>query len=357
MVRLDGSLGEGGGQILRTALSLALCTGKAFRIEHIRAKRRNPGLMRQHLIAVQAAAEISGAETSGARLGSQALQFAPGKIKSGEYRFAIGSAGSCTLVFQTILPALLRADGPSRLVMQGGTHNPWAPPFHFIERAFLRQLSHMGGQVSVELKRFGFYPAGGGEFTALIEPTRSLSSLELNQRGPLSRAFAESFVAALPLHVAQRELEVVRRNWGWGDEALLLRGLSNDQGPGNALLITLEYQNVTEVFSGFGEKGVTAETVARRVIAEACQFMSSSAAIGPFLADQLLLPMALAGGGSFTTSALTQHTLTNADVIRKFLEVDVQTTQIDPGCHQVSLLSSSSHRPSGAQINVSPSTR
>lgn len=356
-MELDGSLGEGGGQILRTALSLALCTGKTFRIEHIRARRRNPGLMRQHLTAVQAAAEISGAETEGARLNSQTLLFAPGKIKAGEYRFAIGSAGSCTLVFQTILPALLRAGGPSRLVMQGGTHNPWAPPFHFIERAFLRQLRRMGGHVSLQLKHFGFYPAGGGEFTAFIEPGRCLSGLDLMERGPLLQAFAESFVAALPPHIAQRELETVRRELGWGDEALLQRALSNDQGPGNALLITLEYQQVTEVFSGFGEKGVTAETVARGVIAETRQFMSSNAATGPFLADQLLLPMALAGAGSFTTSALTQHTLTNADVIRAFLEIDVRITQIDRNCHRVIILSGSAHRPAQTRPHIPPSKR
>jgi RNA 3'-terminal phosphate cyclase (ATP) len=339
MLVLDGSLGEGGGQILRTALALSLCTGKSFRIEHIRANRRNPGLMRQHLTAVLAAAEICGAEVKGAQIGSPALEFAPGRIKAGEYRFAIGSAGSCTLVFQTILPALLLAQTPSRIVMQGGTHNPWAPPFHFLERAFLRQLSRMGAQVSLELKRFGFYPAGGGEFIAMVEPVASLLPVDLAARGRLTRAFAESFVAALPLHVAQRELETVRKALGWGDEALLLRGLSNDQGPGNALAITLEYEHVTEVFTGFGQKGVTAETVAQKVIAEVRRFMSSSAAVGPFLADQMLLPMALAGSGSFTTSELTMHTLTNAQVIRKFLTVDIQTTEIDPRCHEVRILS------------------
>ena len=339
MVVLDGSQGEGGGQILRTALSLSLCTGRPFRIEHIRAKRKNPGLMRQHLTAVLAAGEICGAQVKGAEIGSQTLEFSPGALRAGDYRFATGTAGSCTLVFQTILPALLRAQGPSRVTMQGGTHNPWAPPYHFLERAFLPQLGRMGARVSLELKRFGFYPHGDGEFVARIEPVHRISPLHLGERGRTTRCFAESFVAGLPLHIAERELETIRKSLGWGDEALLVRALPNDQGPGNALIITLEYERVIEVFTEFGQKGVTAETVARDVIAQARDFMSSSAAVGPFLADQMLLPMALAGAGTFTTSALTQHSLTNAEVIRKFLDVEIQFRQVDPHCHEIRVFS------------------
>jgi RNA 3'-terminal phosphate cyclase (ATP) len=339
MVVLDGSHGEGGGQILRTALSLSLCTGRPFRIEHIRAKRRTPGLMRQHLTAVLAAAKICDAQVRGAEIDSQTLEFSPGAIRAGEYRFATGTAGSCTLVFQTILPALLQAKAPSRVTMQGGTHNPWAPPYHFLERAFLCQLSRMGARVSLELKRFGFYPHGGGEFIAQVEPVGRLSPLHLGERGGTTRCFAECFIAGLPPHIAERELETVRKSLGWSDEMLLLRVLPNDQGPGNALIITLEYERVIEVFTGFGQKGVTAETVARDVIAQASRFMSSRAAVGPFLADQMLLPMALAEAGSFTTSALTQHSLTNAEVIRKFLSVHIRTQPVDSQCHEIRIFS------------------
>jgi RNA 3'-terminal phosphate cyclase (ATP) len=336
-LELDGSQGEGGGQILRTALSLAMCTGTPFRIVKIRARRRKPGLMRQHLTAVQAAAEICGAALEGDRASSQELSFSPGKIRGGEYTFAIGTAGSCTLVFQTILPALLRADAPSRVVLRGGTHNPMSPPFHFLQRAFLPLLGRMGAQVSLELKRFGFYPAGGGEFIARIEPVPALAPLVLEKRGARLQSYAESFIASLPIHIAQRELETVRKRMGWGGEQLLLRGLSGEQGPGNALLLTLEHEQVTEVFTGFGEKGVTAETVAEKTTAEARRYLASSAAVGPHLADQLLLPLALAGSGSFTASALSQHALTNADVIRRFLDIDIRTEKMGDNAFRIAI--------------------
>jgi RNA 3'-terminal phosphate cyclase (ATP) len=337
LLELDGSQGEGGGQILRTALSLSMCTGTPFRIIRIRARRKTPGLMRQHLTAVQAAAEICGAAVEGGRAGSQELSFAPGTIRGGEYRFSIGTAGSCTLVFQTLLPALLRADSPSRIELRGGTHNPMSPPFHFLERAFLPLLRRMGAEVSLELKRFGFYPAGGGEFIARIEPTPNLAPLVLEKRGARVRAYAESFIAALPIHIARRELDTVQKRLGWNGEQLLLRGLANDQGPGNALLITLEHEQVTEVFTGFGEKGVTAETVAEKTTEETRRYLASNAAVGRCLADQLLLPMALAGSGSFTATALTQHTLSNADVIRRFLDIDIRMEKTEDGAFRITL--------------------
>jgi RNA 3'-terminal phosphate cyclase (ATP) len=337
LLKLDGSQGEGGGQILRTALSLSMCTGKPFRIVKIRARRRTPGLMRQHLTAVQAAVEICGAKIEGGWAGSQELSFAPGKIRGSEYTFAIGTAGSCTLVFQTVLPALLRANGPSRVVLRGGTHNPMSPPFHFLQRAFLPLLGRMGAQVSLELKRFGFYPAGGGEFIARIEPVPALAPLVLEERGARLQSYAESFVAGLPIHIAQRELETVRKRMGWSDGQLRLRGLSGEQGPGNALLVTLEHEQVTEVFTGFGEKGVTAETVAEKTTAEARRYLASGAAVGPYLADQLLLPLALAGSGLFTASALSQHALTNADVIRRFLDIDIRTERMDDNAFRIAI--------------------
>jgi RNA 3'-terminal phosphate cyclase (ATP) len=337
VLELDGSQGEGGGQILRTALTLAMCTGSPFRIESIRAKRSKPGLLRQHLTAVLAAAEVCDAKINGATLGSQSLEFTPGKIKPGDYRFAIGSAGSCTLVLQTVLPALLFADGPSRVLLEGGTHNPFAPPFHFLERAYLPLLARMGASVSLELKRFGFYPAGGGTISVTINPTSRLEPLALLSRGERRRAHAESFIAGVPGHVAKRELEAIAKAFGWEEEQLLIRGLPNEQGPGNALLVTLEHEHVTECFVAFGEKGVTAEAVAKRVISEARDYTATTAAVGPYLADQLLLPLSLAGGGSFTASGLTQHALTNIEVIGKFLPLDIQVERTLTGDHRFTL--------------------
>ncbi len=326
---LDGSLGEGGGQILRSALSLAMCTGTPFRIERIRARRKKPGLLRQHLTAVSAAAEICGAQLEGAHLGSTALTFAPGAIKSGDYRFAIGTAGSCTLVLQTVLPALLMAGAASRVRLQGGTHNPMAPPFHFLQRAFMPLLRAMGANVTLELNRFGFFPAGGGDFTADIQPAR-LVPLHLSARGERTAAYVESFVAGVPGHVALRELEAVGKAMNWDKDQLQVRGLPNEQGPGNALMITLAHEYVTEVFTAFGEKGTPAEQVAKRVVGEARDYLSSTAAVGEHLADQLLLPLALAGAGSFTATQASAHTTTNAEVIQRFLPVTIDIVKREP---------------------------
>jgi RNA 3'-terminal phosphate cyclase (ATP) len=323
MIVLDGATGEGGGQILRTALTLSMITGKPFRMTNIRAKRPKPGLMRQHLVAVQAAAEVCAADVRDATVGAQTLEFAPGKIKGGEYRFAIGTAGSCTLVLQTLLPALLYADEPSAVHITGGTHNSMAPPAHFLQRAYGRVLAQMGATVDFELKRFGFYPAGGGEIVTHIEPCKRLNAIELMARGDRLNGYAESFVAGIPVNVAKRELECVGSSMGWDESQLLIRGLSDGQGPGNALLVTLEHQHVTEVFCGFGEKEVRAETVAKKLIGQVRQYVASGAAVGEHLTDQIMLPFALAGGGRFTTDCVSQHAITNAGVIERFLPVRI----------------------------------
>ena len=324
MLTLDGSQGEGGGQILRTALSLAMCTGLAFRIENIRAGRKTPGLMRQHLTSVMAAAQVCGATVEGAQLGSLVLDFVPGKVRGGEYEFSVGTAGSATLVFQTVLPALLMADAPSRIVLKGGTHNSMAPPFHFLERCYVPQLRKMGVEVTLQLKRHGFYPAGGGEFTADIAPVSKLKQLTLMERGERTSSYAESLIAGVPGHVARRELEVIGTSMGWNADQLKIRGLPNDQGPGNALMLTLEHEHVCEVITSFGEKGTAAESVAKQAVGEARDYLIAEGAVGEHLADQLLLPMALAGGGRFSATMISSHTSTNAEVIRKFLPVEIE---------------------------------
>ena len=204
-ITIDGSEGEGGGQILRTALALSLVTGRPFRIDGIRAGRRKPGLMRQHLTAVQGAAQVSGARVSGGDLGSRTLSFEPSQVRGGEYRLAVGTAGSATLVLQTVLPALLLAREPSRLTLEGGTHNPYAPPFDFLARTFLPILRRMGASIDVRLEMHGFYPAGGGRFAVAIEPCAALGRLSLLERGA-TRVTARAIVASLPETIAKREL-------------------------------------------------------------------------------------------------------------------------------------------------------
>jgi RNA 3'-terminal phosphate cyclase (ATP) len=319
MIDIDGSEGEGGGQILRSSLSLAIVTQQPFRITNIRANREKPGLMRQHLTAVNAAAEICAAEVEGAEIGSRTLTFRPGRLAAGNYSFAIGTAGSCTLVFQTVLPALLTATGESRVRVTGGTHNRAAPPFDFLARSFLPLLQRMGAKVQLDLVSHGFFPRGGGEIRASITPAARLGALKLDERGAWVRGYAEAYVSAIPLHVAQRELAVIGRMLGWSQDQLLLRALPNDVGPGNALTITLEYANVTEVCTGFGERGVRAETVAEQAAEEARAYLSASAPVGEHLADQLLLPMALGEGGSFVATQATQHLRSNIAIIQRFI--------------------------------------
>jgi len=331
MIEIDGSAGEGGGQILRSSLSLAIVTQQPFRIVNIRANREKPGLMRQHLTAVNAAAEICAAEVEGAEMGSRSLTFRPGSLAAGDYSFAIGTAGSCTLVFQAVLPALLTASGESRVRITGGTHNRAAPPFDFLARSFLPLLERMGAKVQLDLVSHGFFPRGGGEIRARITPAAKLGALTLHERGKWVRGHAEAYVAAIPVHVAQRELAVIGRALDWSPDQLLLRALPNDAGPGNALTITLEHENVAEVFSGFGEKGVRAETVAEEAAAEARDYLSAMAPVGEYLADQLLLPMALGEGGSFIATDATLHLRSNIDVIERFTTRRFTLEPVDQG--------------------------
>lgn len=335
-ITIGGSAGEGGGQILRTALALSLVTGKAFRIERIRAARKKPGLLRQHLTAVQAAAEVGRAEVEGAALGSASLSFVPRQVRPGEYRFAVGTAGSTTLVLQTVLPALMTADGPSRLRLEGGTHNPWAPPLDFLDKAFLPIIRRMGPQVEVALGRPGFYPAGGGQFTANIEPVASLRRIELLERGRVVRTSARAIVSGLPLAIARREIKTIQDRLGLADDCVAAETV-DALGPGNCVTIEIRSQQITEVFAGFGQKGVPAEKVAGDVAEEAQQYLAAGVPVGRHLADQLLIPMALAGGGSFRTVAPSGHTETNVEVLCRFLEVEIRTEQLSPEVWQITL--------------------
>ncbi|HEY8462256.1 MAG TPA: RNA 3'-terminal phosphate cyclase [Blastocatellia bacterium] len=331
MILIDGSFGEGGGQILRTALGLSLFTGQPFRIEKIRAGRRNPGLLRQHLAAVKAAANIGQAEAQGANIGSTQLTFTPGRVTHGDYHFAVGTAGSATLVLQTILPALIISDDQERqthLTLEGGTHNPFAPPFDFLAKAFLPLLGRMGARIEARLERYGFYPAGGGRFEISITPVKRLEPIELNERGEILSRRATAIVAHLPRSIAERELGVVHKKLSWPQDWLKAESVTNSPGPGNVIMLEIESKNVTEVFTGFGERGVAAEAVADQAVIAARRYLASDVAVGEHLADQLLLPMALARGGSFTTVPPSRHTTTNIEIIRKFLDIEIDAEQM-----------------------------
>jgi RNA 3'-terminal phosphate cyclase (ATP) len=326
VIRIDGAFGEGGGQILRTSLSLSLATGKPFRIDSIRAGRERPGLLRQPLTAVLAAKEVGDAAVEGATLGSGAVSFSPGKVRPGEYRFAVGTAGSGTLVFQTVLPALLTACGPSRIAIEGGTHNSAAPPFDFLERTFLPFVERMGPKVRLQFERYGFYPAGGGRFCAEIEPVQMLAPFHLGERRETTSRRIIAVVANLPGHIAMREIETAAGMLNWDKDCGKIDQTRNSAGPGNVVMIEIGTAEVTEIFSSFGQIGVAAEKVASIAAKDARAYLVSRAVAGEHLTDQLLLPLALAGGGSFTAEKINLHARTNMAVISEFLPVrfDVQ---------------------------------
>jgi RNA 3'-terminal phosphate cyclase (ATP) len=322
-VTIDGSMGEGGGQILRSSLALSLVTGRRFRIDGIRAGRAKPGLLRQHLTGVRAAAAIGSAEVAGDELGSTALTFAPGAVRGGDYSFNVGSAGSTTLVLQTVLPALLSAPAASRITIEGGTHNLAAPPFDFLATAFVPLLRRMGVGLDLVLEAPGFYPAGGGRIVATIEPPARLQPLTLLERGPVT-VRARALVACLPEVIGRRELQVVKQRLRLDRTACRIDSVAGASGPGNVVLIEVASPEVTEVFTGFGRKGVPSETVAGGACDQVDAYLQAGVPVGAHLADQLLLPMALAGGGAFRTLAPTPHTVTNAEVIGRFLDVAIR---------------------------------
>lgn len=317
-IQIDGSQGEGGGQILRSSLALAMVTGRPFRIVNIRAGRAKPGLMRQHLTCIEASAAICSAEVTGAAVGAQEVTFIPGKTKAGEYHFSIGTAGSTTMVLQAILPALLVVDGPSTIAIEGGTHNKAAPPFEFFERALVPILNRAGTQIRARLERHGFYPAGGGRIVVDVEPARRPQAVELLERGKRVSVRATAAVSRLPRSIAQRELAVLRTRLGLEEGDIQIVSVPDPVGPGNAVWVELSYEDHCEVFSAVGELAKSAETVAREVYDEVREFTASQKAVGPYLADQLMVPLTVLNGGRYSTGTLTDHARTNIGIVRLF---------------------------------------
>lgn len=331
MIKIDGSKGEGGGQVLRSSLSLAMVTGQSLSIHHIRANRAKPGLKRQHLTAVQAAKSICGATVSGDQLGSTELSFRPQAPIPGEYHFAIGTAGSATLVLQTVLPALMKADKTSQIVIEGGTHNDLAPPFEFLTEAFLPVLNRMGPTVSVALDQHGFFPAGGGKITATIEPSPELSSPSLIKRGGFVKKAATILTCQLPSEIAKRQQRMTKNRLNWAAEEVNIHAIKRGRGCGNAVLATLTHENHTEVFSSIGGPRLSSDQVISKLVEQIRDYQSSAAPVGEFLADQLMLPFAMTGEGHYHAIKASSHALTNKQVIEAFLGPMIQIEKTPDG--------------------------
>ncbi len=341
IISIDGS--SGGGQLLRSSLSLSLITGQAFHMTNIRGARKpKPGLMRQHLTCVQAAAQIGQAQTEGATLGSQELRFLPGKISAGDYHFAIGTGGSTTLVLQTLLPALLYADGKSTVRIEGGTHNPMAPPMDFIMRCYLPMLHRMGVKATTQLERHGYMLAGGGSIFSEIHPIKKWKKLNATERGELKQSSGTLLYAHLSCDVADRARHSAAKVFDWDDERIQLQNTPDTAGPGGILMLSADFEHITEISSAVAQLGRTSESVGASAAKGLRNFLNASCGVGLHLADQLLLHMALAGGGRMTTLTLSKHLLTNMALIPKFLPVSFRSEDLGGGSILVEAVASKS---------------
>lgn len=339
ILHIDGSFGEGGGQIIRTALALSMITGTPIHITNIRAGRKKSGLMRQHLVCVQASQQICHASVQGAELGSQELHFSPQSIMAGKYEFNIGSAGSTNLVLQTILPALLTVEQPSEITLTGGTHNPFAPSSDFIQHAFIPALAKMDIHLDYRLLQAGFAPVGGGKITVNIQPLNEQSPILFQQidKGKLYHIDIIANELNLDIDILKREIDSCK-------QYLIKKQIPHDKintqfrtlkgiGEGNNCFAIVKFmdknqQIYQDVLDLLGEKKVSAESIGKRLGGLIARLVNHGGCFDEYLTDQLLLPMALTGGGSFTSRFISEHTRTQAVMIEKFLPVTVSFEQV-----------------------------
>jgi RNA 3'-terminal phosphate cyclase (ATP) len=324
-VFIDGAEGEGGGQILRTALTLSLITGRPFRMVNIRANRPNPGLRAQHLQCVRASARMSGGKCENAAKGAVEIEFTPGSIAPGDYDFSIGTAGSTSLLLHTLLLPLAFAGGGT-LRLSGGTHVNWAPVFDYLAAQYLPFLEKLGISARASLLKAGFYPKGGGQIEVEIHSSKAVSCASITNRGELKGVCVTTVISNLRLEIAQRmnrhALKLLQRR---GIEASEEIEPVASPGPGVCAVITADFEGGRACYSALGERGRRAEKVAKEAVEKLFAFLETDACVDEYLADQLLVPLALAEGEShFTTPKVTNHLLTNAATIRKFLPVTIE---------------------------------
>ncbi len=339
ILEIDGSQGEGGGQILRTSLALSAVKGIPFRLRDIRGKRKKPGLLRQHLTCVRAAKEICEAEVEGDTLNSRELLFIPGKTKPGEYHWNVGSAGSAGLVLQTILYPLLFADGKSTVCIEGGTHNDMAPPFDFLDQSFRPIINDLGFDFGIFINRYGFYPAGGGVIRAEIDGSGSRNPVDTKrvswEKEKISVMEVHAYSSGINERINLAELELTGSALGIPEEKWFSR-MVDSPGPGNALSVKAGYPSGKNFwFTSFGKTGLPLEKVSEHCIGQVRRWMNSGACIEEHLQDQILVPLALGNGGGFTTVEPSVHTKTNMEIISMFLKTEFETRRLGEKCWEI----------------------
>ncbi len=332
MIVIDGSFGEGGGQILRTSIGLAAALGVPVRIFNIRAKRRNPGLQRQHMTAVRVLAEISRARVEGLHLGSTELLFEPRTLRGGRYRFDIGTAGSVTLVIQALLPVLPFVPEPIEIEIRGGTDVPWSPPVDYVKHVLIPILSRMGYRMELEVVRRGHYPRGGGIVVLRSQPSGRIQAVELSQRGELVKIRGFSHAVKLPKHVAERQAKAAEerlRNAVRVPIEIATEWYPPDKdphlGPGSGIVLVAECRSSLLGADALGAKGKRAEEVGREAADKLLEELGSGAALDRHMGDMIVAPAALACGTTvFTASRFTMHAYTVMEIVKKFLDIDIE---------------------------------
>ena len=340
MIELDGSFGEGGGQILRTSLALSLLTGKPFHLRNVRAGRAKPGLQPQHLMSVRAAATIGHAELRGATKGSTDLEFIPGAVTAGTYHFPIGTAGATSLVLHTIYLPLAMADADSDVTIDGGTHVTMSPCYHFLKSTWQSYLELLGVNVGIKMRRPGFYPRGGGLLEAHIQHGPKPHGWGDLNVTPATSVKGFSAVAGLPEHIARRQAQHAAKRLKNLGLRVDIREETWPGGPGTVVALILNTAPVPTLFFALGERGKPAERVADEAVTQVSRFHKlEQPAVDEHSADQLLLPLAWAEGPSaMPVAEISSHLVTNAFVIRQFVNraIDIEGQQGNPGRVRIS---------------------
>ena len=317
-IHIDGSSGNGGGEILRSSLTLAMLTGRAFRLTNIRANKKNSGLLRHDISAIKAAAEICQARTKGVTLLSKHIDFYPGTVRAGDYHFRLNTARSVTNLAPMLIPPLLTANQASTLAIEGGTHIKHAPPFEFLTQSYLPTLKKIGATVEATLIEYGFHPAGGGKIIMTTHPRKTLRSLNLTRKNTRYNISAGAITAHLPTKIAQRELDTIHKKLDLAEEYLKISVVKRSSSPGNLVIITVRSSTLHECFSSFGEPGLNAQTVANKVCEVTQDYLESNACVSPFLAEHLIIPLTLSANSVFTTLNLNPQTQTTIEIITRF---------------------------------------
>ena len=326
MIEIDGSEGEGGGQMLRTALALAALTGRSFRFENIRARRDKPGLAAQHLTGVRGVAEVCHADVEGASVGSTSLTFKPGTVEAGDYRFDVGTAGSITLVLQACMLSCARTRARSEFDIIGGTNVRMSPPSDYLERVLFPLLRNMGYDIDVKVPARGFYPQGGGEMIVGMARGEEVLPLDLEQRGRFVGIAGVCFTQKLPDHVAERMASTARKTLVGHSPVKLVMDRRQGHSIGAGMLLAAEYERTILASDALGEKGISSEKLGELAATSLLREMQSGETLDKHAADQILPYLSLAAGPStFLVSEITMHFRTQVEMIRKFLDVRIDT--------------------------------